>query len=138
MKLRWWFVGEKPFFCPVCNRGFATKGTMKQHLVIHGSLRPYLCDHCGFSTKFQSHLHAHQRTHTGIVGSCVVFVSSFNYVSVCIGFENIILESAHVTWMTKIQQNLLYHELQWALEVDQEFSHMTYGRMDCFLITAAM
>ena len=34
------FTGEKPFVCPVCNRGFGQKGGLQAHMNTHTD-RPY-------------------------------------------------------------------------------------------------
>ena len=40
------FVGEKPFLCALCNKGFNQKNTLQVHMAKHTGLRPYACPLC--------------------------------------------------------------------------------------------
>lgn len=53
-----------------CGRAYAMRSTLEQHLTSHSKEQPYLCDACGFATKYIAHLMAHKRIHTGDVHRC--------------------------------------------------------------------
>ena len=39
-------AGEKPFKCNVCDRAFAHKSTLNEHLNLHSDDKPYECPTC--------------------------------------------------------------------------------------------
>lgn len=46
MNKYFYFVGEKPFECGICNKKFNQKANLSTHQKIHSSEKPYICDIC--------------------------------------------------------------------------------------------
>ncbi|VEL14814.1 unnamed protein product [Protopolystoma xenopodis] len=55
----------RPFRCPQCQRGFAVKAGLVQHLRTHTDERPYPCSQCGRAFKQKIQLTTHLRVHSG-------------------------------------------------------------------------
>ncbi|XP_058818219.1 zinc finger and BTB domain-containing protein 14-like [Topomyia yanbarensis] len=54
------------FICPVCNKRFGTRKTLRQHCRIHQDreLRRFRCRYCDKSFNYSHHLKIHETTHT--------------------------------------------------------------------------
>ena len=86
-------VGEKPYSCKTCWRGFAKCGSRNNHMrKIHNATdeeiaqldqkKLHQCPHCPYSTKNSYHLKDHICTHTGVKPySCKECGRSFSVVS---------------------------------------------------------
>ncbi|XP_060520870.1 zinc finger protein 91-like [Cylas formicarius] len=57
--------GIRPHMCPFCDRSFAGKDTMQQHVRIHTGEKPYSCEFCGKRFRQDGPFKVHLRTHTG-------------------------------------------------------------------------
>ena len=55
-------TGERPYVCPVCNKGFTRKQTLIYHVRTHDQ-SPYKCDTCGKHFKMRCGLIAHMKKH---------------------------------------------------------------------------
>nr|CAD7448242.1 unnamed protein product [Timema bartmani] len=54
---------ERPFHCDVCGKSFQKKGTLTQHKYLHTGLRPYVCTKCGKAFAQSSTLRCHMKIH---------------------------------------------------------------------------
>lgn len=57
------YGGEMPFTCPLCGKGFLSRGGLHHHTLAHGG-RKFVCPICDFKFKQKSHLKTHlQKVH---------------------------------------------------------------------------
>ena len=69
---------ELNFMCKECNKGFAWKFQLKQHIAQHNS-RPYTCKECGKKFAHKTHLRRHEVVHSGVKPhQCKVCQQSFS------------------------------------------------------------
>ncbi|KAG8228196.1 hypothetical protein J437_LFUL004321 [Ladona fulva] len=52
---------ELSFKCMICWKSFLTKGGLKEHLVVHSTERPFVCEICGSAFKLRKKLLRHVR-----------------------------------------------------------------------------
>lgn len=53
----------KPFICTYCSKGFANRGHLKTHTLIHTGEKPFQCGTCQKRFLQKVHLQKHERTH---------------------------------------------------------------------------
>ncbi|KAM4642481.1 uncharacterized protein O3C94_016795 [Discoglossus pictus] len=58
-------VGDKPYVCPDCEKGFTKRSQLIQHHRTHTGEKPYACFACEKRFITRTHLVIHERTHTG-------------------------------------------------------------------------
>lgn len=58
-------LGNGPFRCAQCGKGFRQKQSLITHERIHTGEKPYRCGECGKRFSVSSNLIRHRRTHTG-------------------------------------------------------------------------
>ncbi|KAG8198996.1 hypothetical protein JTE90_001795 [Oedothorax gibbosus] len=56
---------ERPFLCSYCDKGFARRDKLSDHVRMHTGERPHVCAHCGKSFTRKDKLTVHVRIHTG-------------------------------------------------------------------------
>ncbi|XP_008071876.1 zinc finger protein 343-like [Carlito syrichta] len=57
------FLGEKPYVCSNCGRGFKNRSYLNRHYQTHSMEKPYICSDCGRSFKGWSAFKRHHQTH---------------------------------------------------------------------------
>lgn len=60
----------KRHVCGECGKACTTKGSLKEHLILHSDDRPMQCSHCPKTFKNQQRLRIHEDTHTDTAYIC--------------------------------------------------------------------
>lgn len=58
-------TGAKPYVCTVCKKAFRQKYHLTQHNLIHSGVKPFSCEICHKSFNVKMNLREHMRRHTG-------------------------------------------------------------------------
>ncbi|XP_008408049.1 zinc finger protein 37 homolog [Poecilia reticulata] len=71
---------SKPFSCVICEKGFASKHALNNHIRTHTGEKPFSCVNCGKSFSQKQFLTRHMMIHTGEKPfSCVTCGKSFSH-----------------------------------------------------------
>ena len=54
-------LGEKPYKCPYCTKGFGRKDHMENHIRVHTGEKPYGCSFCTYRAAVKSDVNMHVR-----------------------------------------------------------------------------
>ncbi|XP_069363839.1 zinc finger protein 707-like isoform X35 [Maniola hyperantus] len=57
-------MGERKFDCHICDKTFASRGNLAQHVIKHSNDRPFKCDLCEETFKWKKHLRRHLLIHS--------------------------------------------------------------------------
>lgn len=66
--------GEKPYVCTVCGRGCVSSSQLKKHMRIHTGEKPYQCHMCPKAFPRSEDLRIHIKTHTGKLNGFFVYL----------------------------------------------------------------
>jgi len=70
---------HKPFKCHECGKGFAQRGGLVTHSLVHTGAKPYQCQVCGKAFRQKYHLTQHNLIHSGVKPfQCEICSKSFN------------------------------------------------------------
>lgn len=58
--------GDKKYTCPVCDKSFSAKFSLRRHMLIHNSVKPFECSFCNRTFSDKSNLMKHERRHSGV------------------------------------------------------------------------
>ncbi|XP_039762467.1 zinc finger and SCAN domain-containing protein 26-like isoform X18 [Pararge aegeria] len=57
-------MGERKYDCNICDKTFASRGNLAQHVIKHSNDRPFRCDLCEETFKWKKHLRRHMQIHS--------------------------------------------------------------------------
>ncbi|KAG5896095.1 hypothetical protein JTB14_006884 [Gonioctena quinquepunctata] len=57
--------GGQRYMCDLCGKNLHSKGSLKDHMLVHKGLKPLDCKECGKTFTLRTTLKLHMRTHTG-------------------------------------------------------------------------